>query len=134
MASTPLSFQAEVFFDQLNSGPNTFSANPESQAALRDRSMGLMGAFTFTASRTSRVSPYFTLGAGVMATQLGTNPDPGQTRITATRGGMGLGLTAGGGLRIRTGGPTLLLDWRYYQALNNTRGSAFMPFSVGVSF
>lgn len=57
-----------------------------------------------------------------------------QTEITATRGGMGMGLTAGGGLRIRTGGPTLLLDWRYYQALNNTRGSAFTRFSVGVSF
>jgi hypothetical protein len=48
--------------------------------------------------------------------------------------GMGLGLVAGGGLRIRLGRPTLLLDWRYYQALYSTRSSSFMPFSVGLGF
>jgi hypothetical protein len=32
------------------------------------------------------------------------------------------------------GRPTLLLDWRYYQALYRTRGSSFMPFSVGLGF
>jgi hypothetical protein len=47
---------------------------------------------------------------------------------------MGLGLVAGGGLRLRVGRPTLLLDWRYYQALSNTRGSSFMPFSIGLAF
>jgi hypothetical protein len=47
---------------------------------------------------------------------------------------MGLGLLAGGGLRIRLGQPTLLVDWRYYQALYNTRGSSFMPLSLGLAF
>jgi hypothetical protein len=47
---------------------------------------------------------------------------------------MGLGLTAGAGIRVRVGRPELLLDWRYYQALYNTRGSSFMPLSIGLSF
>ena len=35
---------------------------------------------------------------------------------------------------MRLGRPQLLLDWRYYQALYNTRGSSFMPVSVGPTF
>jgi hypothetical protein len=136
VGATPLSFQAELFFNQLDSRPNTWSANttPMAQTALRDRAFGLMGAFTVATGRTTRVAPYFSLGAGFMATQLSTNPDPLAEHPTASGGGMGLGLTAGGGLRFRLGRPTLLVDWRYYQALNNTRGSAFMPFSLGLSF
>jgi hypothetical protein len=41
---------------------------------------------------------------------------------------------AGGPRGVRLGRPTLLLDWRYYQALYNTRGSSFMPLSVGLAF
>ena len=54
--------------------------------------------------------------------------------VTHFHAGMGMGLVAGGGLRVRLGRPTLLVDWRYYQALHNTRGSAFMPLAVGLSF
>jgi hypothetical protein len=54
--------------------------------------------------------------------------------VTETYSGMGLGLVAGGGLRIHVGRPTLQIDWHYYQALYNTRGSSFMPISIGFGF
>ena len=51
-----------------------------------------------------------------------------------TRGGMGLGLQTGVGLSIRAGKRSVLLEWRYGQALNNTRGVGFMPLTLGVMF
>jgi hypothetical protein len=104
------------------------------KAALVDRTLGLAGSFVATTSRTVRVAPYFSLGAGVFATSLGHNPDVSSSEVTQTYSGMGLGFTGGAGLRIRIGRPELLLDWRYYQGLYNTRGSSFMPLSIGLAF
>src|SRR2546425_3304769 len=68
----------------------------------------------------------------VLFRSLGSNPDQQSSAVVVTRGGMGLGLQTGAGLRIRTGQHSLLLEWRYGQALNNTRGVAFMPLTAGV--
>lgn len=134
LESSPFSFRGELFYNRLTSGPNTFDAGVNGKAALFDRTAGLTGSFVATTSRHARVAPYFSLGAGLFTTELGHNPDPFSTRVTETYSGMGLGLVAGGGLRVRLGRPTLLLDWHYYQALYNTRGSSFMPLSIGVGF
>lgn len=132
--TTPLSFRIELFYNRLTSGGNTYSANPDGKAALIDRTLGLTGSFVASTSRNAKVAPYFSLGAGVFTTYLGHNPDGMSSQVTESYYGMGMGLAAGGGLRIRVGRPTLLLDWRYYQALYNTRGSSFMPLSIGVGF
>jgi hypothetical protein len=128
------SIRAELFFNRLTSGPNTFDAGVNGKAALVDRTAGLTGSFVASTSQRAGVAPYFSLGAGLFTTTLGHNPNELSTTVTETYSGMGLGLVAGGGLRVRLGRPTLLLDWRYYQALYNTRGSSFMPLSVGLAF
>jgi hypothetical protein len=132
--ATPLSFRAELFYNRLTSGANTYDAGVNGKSALVDRTVGLTGSFVAATSRHGKVVPYFALGAGLFTTYLGHNPDVFSSTITETYEGMGLGLVAGGGLRIRLGRPTLLLDWRYYQALYNTRGSSFMPLSIGLGF
>ena len=63
-----------------------------------------------------------------------TNPDPQSTEVAESLGGMGLGRQTGIGLRVRMGQRNLLLEWRYSQALNNTRGAASMPLTVGITF
>jgi hypothetical protein len=131
---SPFSFRAELFYNRLTSGSNTFDAGVNGKAALVDRTMGITGSFVATTSRSAGVAPYFSLGAGLFTTSLGHNPDELSSLVTETYNGMGLGLAAGAGVRVRLGGPHLLLDWRYYQALYNTRGSSFMPFSIGLAF
>jgi hypothetical protein len=132
--TTPISFRTELFYNRLTSGASTYSANPDGKAALVDRTVGLTGSFVASTSRSAKVAPYFSLGAGVFTTYLGHNPNNMSSQVTESYQGMGMGLVAGGGLRIRVGRPTLLLDWRYYQALYNTRGSSFMPLSIGMGF
>ncbi|MGH7699022.1 MAG: hypothetical protein ACREMJ_00660 [Gemmatimonadales bacterium] len=136
LSSSTFTFRAELFYNRLTSSPNSYAVvgRETAQQALTDRTAGLSGSFVAATSGSARVAPYFALGAGVFTTTLGYNPDPSATEVTRTQGGMGLGLLAGGGLRIRTQGPTVLVDWRYYQALHNTRGSAFMPLSIGMTF
>ena len=134
LENTPISVRTELFYNQLHSGGNTYSSSPDGKAALVDRTIGLTGSFVASTSQHAKVAPYFSLGAGLFSTTLGHNPDGNSTTVTETYSGMGLGLVAGGGLRIRMGRPTLLLDWHYYQALYNTRGSSFMPLSIGVGF
>jgi hypothetical protein len=134
LQASGFSFRAELFYNRLTSGPNTYDARVNGKEALVDRTAGLTGSFVANLNPHRTVSPYFSLGAGLFTTSLGHNPDGFSTRVTEEYRGMGMGLVAGGGLRIRLGRPTLLLDWRYYQALNSTRGSSFMPFSVGVGF
>jgi hypothetical protein len=129
-----LSFRTELFYNRLTSGSRTYDARVNGKAALVDRTAGLTGSFVAAMSSHRTVSPYFSLGAGLFTTTLGHNPDEFSTRVTEEYRGMGLGLVAGGGLRVRLGRPTLLLDWRYYQGLYGTRGSSFMPFSVGLGF
>ncbi len=131
---SPFSLRAELFYNRLTSGPSTFDATVNGKAALVDRTVGLSGSFVATPHRGAAVAPYFSLGAGLFTTHLGHNPDVFSTRVTETYNGMGLGLVAGGGLRVRLGTPELLVDWRYYQALYNTRGSSFMPLSIGLAF
>jgi hypothetical protein len=134
LEASPFSFRAELFYNRLTSGPSTYDAGVNGKAALVDRTAGLSGSFVASVSRHRTVAPYFSLGAGLFTTSLGHNPDGFSTTVTETYSGMGMGLVAGGGLRVRLGRPTLLLDWRYYQALYNTRGSSFMPISIGLGF
>jgi hypothetical protein len=134
LQASGFSFRAELFYNRLTSGPSTYDARVNGKAALVDRAAGLTGSFVAMLSPHRTVSPYFSLGAGLFTTSLGHNPDGFSTQVTEEYQGMGMGLVAGGGLRIRLGRPTLLLDWRYYQALYSTRGSSFMPFSIGLGF
>jgi hypothetical protein len=131
---SPFSFRAELFYNRLTSGSSTFDAGVNAKAALVDRSLGLTGSFIGTTSRAAAIAPYFSLGAGLFTTELGHNPDESSSVVTETYSGMGFGLTAGAGLRFRLGRAEVLLDWRYYQALYNTRGSSFMPLSIGLAF
>jgi hypothetical protein len=134
LEASAFSFRGELFYNRLTSGANTFDAGVNGKAALSDRTTGFTGSFVGTLRRHGTVVPYFSLGAGLFTTSLGHNPNEFSTTVTETYSGMGLGLVAGAGLRVRLGRPTLLLDWRYYQALYNTRGSSFMPISVGLGF
>ena len=134
MNPTLLTFRTELFYNRLTSGPNSFALTGEggAQAARVDQTVGLTESFVGTTSRTAGIAPYFSLGAGVFASTLRYKPDGTTTVASATLGGMGMGLVAGAGLRIRMGGPDLLIDWRYFQGLNHTRGSAFMPLALGL--
>lgn len=136
LAASSFSFRGEVFFNRLTAGPNTYAnvGGRNAKVALSDRAFGVTGSFVATTKSAAVVAPYFSMGAGLFLSVLGYNPSPGEESVTHTQGGMGLGMVMGTGLLIRTGGPTLLLDARYYQALNNTRGSAFLPLSIGVVF
>jgi hypothetical protein len=60
--------------------------------------------------------------------------DPQRGDVAISRNGMGLGLQTGVGVRFRIGQQSLLVDWRYGQALNNTRGVGFMPLTIGIMF
>jgi hypothetical protein len=112
LEQSPFTMRAELFYNRLTSGSNTFDAGVNGKAALLDESVGLTGSFVGTTSRTASVAPYFSLGAGVFTSRLGHNPEQGSMRVTETYYGMGLGLVAGAGLRVRVGRPELLLDWR----------------------
>ena len=128
--------QAELLYNRLTSGANTYASVGAgvARSALTDQTLGLTGSFVASTSHSARVAPYFALGAGLFTSSLGSNPDPVGAQVTTTDRGMGFGVVAGGGVRWRIGRPTLLLDWRYYQALHRTRGSIFMPVSVGLAF
>lgn len=134
--SPSFAFQGELFYNRLTSFSNSWAVVNGSigKAALEDQTMGLAGSFIGTINPKAGVSPYFLLGAGIFASKLGTNPDPQSSEVVQSRGGMGLGLQTGIGLRVRMGQRNLLLEWRYSQALNNTRGAAFMPLTVGLTF
>lgn len=73
-------------------------------------------------------------GTGAAASTLGTNPDPQSSQVVMTRSGMGPGLQTSIGMHVRLGQQSLLVEWRYSQALNNTRGAGFMPLTVGIVF
>lgn len=134
--STAFAFRAELFHNRLHSNPNTCAVVGRSCAssALTDRTTGLAGNFIASLNPNAGVSPYFLLGAGVFASSLGTNPDPQSRDVVIWRRGMGLGLQMGVGMRVRIQQRDFLVEWRYGQALNNTRGSAFMPLTVGIVF
>lgn len=134
--STAFAFRAEFFYNRLHSNPNTIAVvgRTTAQSALTDRTSGVTGNFVASLSPHARVSPYFLLGAGVFRSILGTNSDPQSRDVVISRGGMGLGIQLGVGMRVRIQQRDFLLEWRYGQALNNTRGSAFMPLTVGIVF
>jgi hypothetical protein len=134
LQGSSFNLRTELFYNRLTSGSNTYDDNVNGKAALLDETVGLTGSFVAATNRSAKVAPYFSLGAGVFGTNLGHNPDPLSATVTETYTGMGLGLVAGGGLRIHVGRPTLQIDWHYYQPLYNTRGSSFMPLSVGLGF
>ncbi len=136
LGSPSFAFRTELFYNTLYSKPNTvaFVGSAAGSAALSDRTLGLMGTFVASLNPRARVTPYFVLGAGLFRSELGTNPDTFSSQVVVTRGGMGLGLQTGMGLRFRVGQKDLLLEWRFAQAMNNTRGVAFMPLTFGIKF
>jgi hypothetical protein len=129
-------FRGELFYNRLHSRPNSWAivGSGTGAAALFDRTIGLTGSFIGSLRPSARVSPYFVLGAGAFLSSLGTNPDPQSSQVILTRSGMGLGLQTGFGLRVRMGQRDFLVEWRYSQAMNNTRGAGFMPLTVGIVF
>jgi hypothetical protein len=131
-----VTFRTELFYNSLHSSPNTYFSFPDTlaYAALTDRAFGITGTFVASVKPGTGFSPYFVLGAGAVASMLGTNPDNTSSQVTQTHGAIGLGLQTGLGLRIPIQKRQLLLEWRYAQALNNTRGSAFMPLTIGITF
>lgn len=137
LGSPSFAFRGELFYNRLTSSSNTIAVVNGSvgKEALKDETLGLMGSFIGTFSPQARVSPYFLIGAGVVRSKLGTNPDPFSTEgVVRTDGGIGLGLQVGTGLRWRLGRAELQFELRYNQVLNNTRGSAFWPLTVGITF
>lgn len=138
LTSAAVAFRAELFYNILHSHPNSYavvsSRDTVVSTALSDRVIGLTGNFVASLSPRARVSPYFLLGAGAFLSQLGTNPDVQSAEVVVTRAGMGIGLQTGVGMRVRLGARHVLFEWRYGQALNNTRGAGFMPLTVGVLF
>ena len=136
LGSPSFAFRTELFYNKLHSKPNSYAivGSGVGTAALTDRTFGLTGTFVATFSPRARVSPYFLLGAGFFGSELGTNPDPTSSQVVITQRGMGLGLQTGLGLRFRVAKTDLLLEWRFAQAFNNTRGATFMPLTFGVKF
>ena len=136
LGSPSLSFRAELFFNRLTSSSNSAAIvnGRIGKEALKDETLGLMGSFVGTFGPQRRVAPYYLIGAGVVRSRLGTNPDPLGTEPTRTVGGYGLGLQIGTGLRWRLGRAALQFEWRYNQVLNNTRGTAYWPLTIGVTF
>ena len=136
LGSTAFTFRAELFYNALHSSPNTYAVVGDSiaTAALTDRTLGLTGNFVAWVNPKAGVSPYFVLGAGVVKSSLGTNSDPQSNDVVISRGGFGLGLETGMGLRFRVQRTDFLVEWRYAQSLNNTRGSAYWPLTVGIMF
>jgi hypothetical protein len=137
LAARALSLRGELFYNQLTSKPNTIivTGSGSGQAALMDRTAGATASLVATAWRAAGVAPYVALGAGVMTTSLGYNPDdPSSNQVTRTRRGTGFGLVLGAGVRIRAERPTFLLEWRRYRPFYKLRGSGFMPLSLGVAF
>jgi hypothetical protein len=134
--STAFAFRAEFFYNRLHSNPNSYAVVGSSTAttALSDRTGGVTGNFVASLRPHARVSPFFLFGAGVFGSSLGTNSDPRSRDVVISRGGMGLGLQMGVGMRVRIQQRDFLVEWRYGQALNNTRGVAFMPLTVGIMF
>lgn len=130
--SVPTSLRLELFYSRLTSGPQT--SNALGRAALRDVTYGAAATMAYSLRSGSGPKPYALLGAGIYATSLGTNAVAGATEVTQTRNGMGLGLHVGLGMEWRVSGAQMFTEWRYQQALHQTRGSAFMPFVVGVKF
>ena len=136
LGSPSFAFRGELFYNRLTSSSNTIAIvnGRTGKAALKDQTIGLTGNFVGMLNPKAGTSLFFLLGAGIFRSRLGSNPDPLGTEPVRTDGGMGLGVQTGMGLRVRVGRPELLLEWRYSQALNNTRGTAFMPLTLGITF
>lgn len=134
--STAFAFRTEFFYNRLYSSPNTYAVvgDTVATAALTDRTVGLMSSFVASLAPNAGVTPYFVIGAGVVKSSLGTNSDPQSNDAVISKGGIGLGLQTGVGLRFRIQRTDLLMEWRYAQVLNNTRGAAYWPLTVGIKF
>lgn len=134
--STAFAFRTELFYNRLYASSNTYAVVGDTVAkeALTDQTVGLMSSFVASVAPNAGVSPYFLFGAGVVRSKLGTNSDPQSNDVVTTAGGFGLGLQTGVGLRFRIQRTSLLLEWRYAQVLNNSRGSAYWPLTVGIKF
>ncbi|MGE5802005.1 MAG: outer membrane beta-barrel protein [Gemmatimonadota bacterium] len=134
--STAFAFRTEFFYNRLHSSSNTAAivGDTVAKAALTDRTVGIMNSFVASLGPNAGVAPYFVVGAGVVKSSLGTNSDPQSNDVVTSRGGFGLGLQTGLGLRFRIKRTDLLVEWRYAQVLNNTRGAAYWPLTVGIRF
>lgn len=128
----PTSLRLEVFYSRLTSGPQ--SANALGRAALKDFTYGAAATMAYSLRSGTGIRPFALLGAGLYATSLGTNAIASATEVTETRRGVGLGLHVGVGAEWQVSRATMFSEWRYQQALHQTRGSAFMPLIVGLKF
>jgi|CXWL01.1.fsa_nt_gi hypothetical protein len=128
----PLGMRLEAFYGRLTSGRQTWS--PKGRPALRDETFGAVATLVYSLSSGRDLTPYTLLGAGLYATSLGTNPDPSASTVSQTARGMGLGMHVGAGLEWQVRRTHFFAEWRFQQALHQTRGGAFMPFVLGVKF
>ncbi len=128
----PLGMRLEAFYSRLTSGRQTWS--PKGRPALRDETFGAVATLVYSLRSGSDLTPYTLLGAGLYATSLGTNPDPSASTVSQTARGMGLGMHVGAGLEWQLRRTHFFAEWRFQQALHQTRGGAFMPFVLGVKF
>lgn len=132
-----LRFRMELFYNRLTSGANSAAIVGTSGTlnARVDRTVGAMETLVAAPISSRAFSPYFLVGLGAFESHLVGQPGSGyQGRGAAAVDGMGLGLQAGIGLRYRIGSVPLMVEWRYAQALNDTRGISFMPLTVGIAF
>ncbi len=138
IAATALSIRLDAFYNRLTTGVPTvaFVDGQFAPTARVDRTLGLTASLLATTSRTATVAPYVSLGLGLFLSHLeGDVGASGAGLTTLTLDGVGPGVAAGGGVALRLwSGPAVVVDWRYHQALNHTRGSGFMPLSVGLRF
>jgi hypothetical protein len=138
IATTRLSLRLDAFYNRLTTSVPTLAwvDGQFAPTARVDRTLGLTGSFLATTSRSAPVAVYGGLGAGFFLSHLeGDVTASTADAAAAVTDGMGLGLVAGGGAILRLwSGPRVVVDWRYHQALNNTRGSGFTPLSVGLRF
>ncbi|MGH7629512.1 MAG: hypothetical protein ACREOF_08975 [Gemmatimonadales bacterium] len=138
IAATPLSIRLDAFYNRLTTGPQTvgFVDGQFAPTARVDRTLGLAGSLVAATSHSAAVAPYVSLGAGFFVSHLnGDVAGSGAGLTPVTLDAVGLGVAAGGGVALRFwSGPQVLVDWRYHQALTNTRGGGFMPLSIGLRF
>lgn len=136
LGNAPVDLRAELFYNRLRSGPNTFATigTESAPAALTDDVLGLNMNVVAITNREGAVAPFALIGAGLYRTRLGTSADPAdedpEVFTSQTSAGFGLG----GGFEFRWGERRILLEARFQQSLGNGRGSAFIPITLGVIF
>ena len=133
IASTALELRAELHYNRLNSSARSFLTSP--RPALRDESVGFATSLVWRARPQGRFTPYLVTGIDHQYVRLGTNPTPGDSRITEYHGEYNLGITYGAGVQFPLFGHTGFAELRRFDTMaGQTRGSNFMPLVIGWRF